>query len=215
MTSCTRCSAFLPRATPKFFSSSATMSPTVMRGFSDAYGSWKIIWICWRVRRSFSPLIEVRSTSLKYTWPDEAQRLPGRDREVDAVHRVDDAAREQASAGGEVLDQLLDPHERLFQRRVVGRRDRRLGGLRAHFNASASGFAMFFISTQHRASWPGSTSPRGGSSVKQRSMRNLQRGWNLHPAGKRPRSGGRPLIEISLSFSTSSTRGIERSSDQV
>jgi hypothetical protein len=29
-----------------------TMSPTVMRGFSEVYGSWKMIWICRRSRRS-------------------------------------------------------------------------------------------------------------------------------------------------------------------
>jgi len=36
---------------------SPTMSPTVIRGFSDVYGSWKMIWICRRSRRSsFLPI---------------------------------------------------------------------------------------------------------------------------------------------------------------
>ena len=36
---------------PKWtFSGSASVVPTVMRGFSDAYGSWKTIW---KRRRSF------------------------------------------------------------------------------------------------------------------------------------------------------------------
>jgi hypothetical protein len=63
--SCTLFSAFLPRETRKLRNGSETMSPTVIRGFNDAYGSWKIIWISWRVRRSFSPRSLVRSVSLK------------------------------------------------------------------------------------------------------------------------------------------------------
>src|SRR5207247_433070 len=122
---------------------------------------------------------------------------------------------EEPSSGREVLDEILHPDQRRLQRWVGGRCDRWLGRLSGHFKASASGFSMFFISTQQRASCPGPTSPSGGSSVKQRSTRNLHRGWNLQPGGIRPRSGGSPLIEIRRSFSTSSTRGMERSSDQV
>ena len=36
-------------------SGSATMSPTLRRGFSDEIGSWKMIWICGRRTRSRSP----------------------------------------------------------------------------------------------------------------------------------------------------------------
>jgi hypothetical protein len=34
---------------------SDTMSPTVMRGFSELYGSWKMIWMLRRSRRSSLP----------------------------------------------------------------------------------------------------------------------------------------------------------------
>src|SRR5262245_17111487 len=59
-----------PRATPKLSRGSAMMSPTVMRGSRDAYGSWKIIWNSRRCRRSRSPRRRPRSTSLKRTWPE-------------------------------------------------------------------------------------------------------------------------------------------------
>ena len=56
---------------------------------------------------------------------DQAERLPGRDGEIDAIDGVDDAASEQAATRREVLDQLLDPHQRVGDRRVRRRGDAR------------------------------------------------------------------------------------------
>ena len=107
---------------------------------------------------------------------DEAQRLALPDHQVHAVHRMHDRPAQQATPGREVLDQLLDANKRTLDRRV-GARWRLRGRLGlAHFWAMDSGSLMFFIKTQHRASCPGSTSASGGSSVRQRSMRNRQRG---------------------------------------
>src|SRR5207237_3770281 len=133
-----------------------------------------------------------------------------RNGEAVTVRRVHHGASKQAAAGGEVLDQVLNPDQGCLQRRV-GRRGRCCLG--AH--AVVSGSGTFFISTQHRARCMGSTSSSGGSSVKHRSIRNLHRVWNFHPGGILPRSGGKPLIEMSLSLAVSSMRGIERSNDHV
>ncbi|CSD19243.1 Uncharacterised protein [Vibrio cholerae] len=37
------------------------ISPTVILGFNDARGSWKIIWICLRVARRLTSCIRVKS----------------------------------------------------------------------------------------------------------------------------------------------------------
>src|SRR3954453_21736623 len=48
---------------------SATMSPTVIRGFSEAYGSWKMIWTSRRYCLSARPPIFATSRSLWRTDP--------------------------------------------------------------------------------------------------------------------------------------------------
>ena len=45
------------------------IAPTDMRGFSDAYGSWKIICILRRMRRRSPPLSFVSSVPSKFTVP--------------------------------------------------------------------------------------------------------------------------------------------------
>ena len=56
---------------------SAMMSSTRMRGFSEEYGSWKIIWI-WRRKglSCFSPLSAVRSVPPKCTDPADGVYSP-------------------------------------------------------------------------------------------------------------------------------------------
>src|SRR5258708_4769009 len=53
----------------KLLRGSAMMSPTVMRGSSDEYGSWKIICRLRRIARSFSPRIELNSSPSNRTRP--------------------------------------------------------------------------------------------------------------------------------------------------
>ena len=52
----------------------------------------------------------------------------------------------------------------------------------------------------HRMKWSGSTSLYSGTSSLQRSMANLQRGWNAQPVGISHKSGGSPGIPRSLGF---------------
>src|SRR5438270_840453 len=58
-----------PLARPWTSMGSPTMSPTVCRGSSDAYGSWKIIAMSRRSTRSRSPLLFVLSSPLNVTVP--------------------------------------------------------------------------------------------------------------------------------------------------
>ena len=98
---------------------SPTMSPTVMRGFSDVYGSWKTIWMSRRSRRSSRPFQAYMSPPSKHGLPavgsssrmssrpsvdlpqpglaDDAERLPGVQVEVDAVDGLD--VRRRSGAG--------------------------------------------------------------------------------------------------------------------
>ena len=55
---------------PCTISGSPTMSPTVMRGSSDEYGSWKTICISRRIRRSSSRPSSVSSVPSNLTEPD-------------------------------------------------------------------------------------------------------------------------------------------------
>ena len=107
--------------------------PTVCRGFSDEYGSWKMIWTSRRngsSSRSFSvamsrpveldlPEVGVLQPGHQPTGgrlaaaglPDEAERLALVDGERDVVDGLDlaDGARDDAAgAHREVLDQVLD-----------------------------------------------------------------------------------------------------------
>ena len=66
---CTRFAASRPVAMPCTRSGSVSIEPIVMRGFSDAYGSWKIICIRRRMRRSSSPPRRVTSVPSKMIVP--------------------------------------------------------------------------------------------------------------------------------------------------
>src|SRR5450759_1179002 len=80
---------------------------------------------------------------------------------------------------------------------------------------ATSASLTFRIRTQQRATWSGPTSASGGSSTLHRSTTKGHRGWNLQPGGALVRSGGNPLMLTSRSLRASSTRGTDRSSDQV
>ncbi len=62
------CSAEVP--TFQMRKPSAMMSSTFRRGFSDEIGSWKIIFIAVRVRRSSAPDSFDMSRPANTTWPD-------------------------------------------------------------------------------------------------------------------------------------------------
>src|SRR5579859_7819696 len=63
--SCTLCCLSRPEPIRKFCNGSMRMSPTVIRGSSEANGSWKIICIFRLTRRSFDP------RSLVMSWPSK------------------------------------------------------------------------------------------------------------------------------------------------
>ncbi len=117
-----------------------------MRGFSDAYGSWKTIWISRRtgrigaaVERGDVPAVEDdraggrleqlddrpaerRLAAARLT--DDTERLAPLDRQIDAVdgaHRADRVL-EDAGLDREVLDQALDAEQRVVVAHHVGRR---------------------------------------------------------------------------------------------
>src|SRR4029453_17113850 len=112
------------------------MSTTRIRGFSEAYGSWKIIWIAsWMRRRSSGgkastslprqkrwPALGAWSPaasrpSVDFPQPDSPTRPPPSTsplphREIDAVDRVHDLI---ADAGAEPLRDLRGGIERLHE----------------------------------------------------------------------------------------------------
>ena len=113
----------LPVARPCTVSGSPTISPAVMRGFSEENGSWKIICIARRYGRSaalprwVSRAVEPDRAGGRLDQPqhgacdrrfaaaelaDQAERLALADREADAVDRVDcaDGAAQQPCAPG-------------------------------------------------------------------------------------------------------------------
>ncbi|CAM5411219.1 hypothetical protein KAURM247S_02842 [Kitasatospora aureofaciens] len=49
------------------------MSPTVMRGFSEVYGSWNTIWMLRRTALSAPPDSWEMSSPLNSTWPEVAR----------------------------------------------------------------------------------------------------------------------------------------------
>src|SRR5574337_548467 len=67
--SCTRRTFSLPRARLWISNGSPTMSPTVMRGFNEEYGSWKMICMSRRSLRSSSLVILKRLRPSKKTSP--------------------------------------------------------------------------------------------------------------------------------------------------
>ena len=123
------------RYRPWMRSGSPTISRTVMRGFSDAYGSWKTIWTSRRTGRIWRRLKRVMSCPSKMIRPavgssslmmraperrlaapglaDDAERLALAHRQVDAVDRLHlaDRALEDARLDREVLDEALDAED--------------------------------------------------------------------------------------------------------
>ena len=73
-TSWTSCSRFAGSLTPAITSGSATMSPILRRGLSEAIGSWKISCTRRRISRKASPCIAVRSWPSNSTRPEVGRR---------------------------------------------------------------------------------------------------------------------------------------------
>ena len=116
-------------------SGSATISRTVIRGFSDAYGSWKTICMSRRTGRICFRLYAVMSAPLKTIFPpvgsvslmivrperrlaaarlaDDPERLPAEDTQVDTVHstHLADRVLEHARLDREPLDEALDAED--------------------------------------------------------------------------------------------------------
>ena len=127
-------------------SGSATISRTVIRGFSDAYGSWKTIWMSRRTGRICRRLYVVMSVPSKTIRPavgsislmsvrprvvfpqpdspDDAERLAALDGEVDAVDGAHLANRvlEDPRLDRKVLDEPFDAQERVARAVGGGRR---------------------------------------------------------------------------------------------
>ena len=122
------------------------MDPTVIRGLSDAYGSWKTIWQRRRICASSLPFVWVRDCPVEEHLTgggrdqveqhapggglaatglaDEAERLAPVDLEGHAGHRrhVADGAAEHAAADREVLDEVGCSQQGLRARRCGGGR---------------------------------------------------------------------------------------------
>src|SRR6266404_7957342 len=131
---------------------------------------------------------------------DQRQCFAASELEADAVDRLDDActAPEKALLHRKVLDEIFHA-----QQRAVGALDH-------------SGVAMFSCNgaRQHADSCPLSRSMSGGSSCRQRSITNGQRGWKRQPVTGARGLGTWPSIAASRSCSMSSL-GIEPSSPTV
>ena len=204
---------------------SAMVAPTVIRGSSEPYGSWKMICIRRRILRSPSDLrldqvdaVEGDLALRRLAQPD--QRAPGRalaaagladqperlaatDGERDAVDRLHrpDGLLEDARADREVDLEVLD-----LDQVVLGRRAR-LGPVR-HRRGHAihpSGWVA-----QQRARWPwASRSVSIGSCSRQMSRTYGQRGLKRQASGGEISTGGIPSIVRSFSPRTSSSCGSE------
>src|SRR3970282_1582158 len=134
ISSCTRSRrSFRDLASPWITMGSAMMAPMVIRGFREAYGSWKIICMRRRMRRISPAFMRVRACPSKTTSPagglvehsydaaqgglaaaafaHQPQRLAALDLEADAVDglNVGDLALEDDAGGdGEVHLDVVD-----------------------------------------------------------------------------------------------------------
>ena len=168
---------------PWIRSGSATISLTVMRGFSDAYGSWKTIWISRRtgrigaaVERGDVAAVEDDRARGRLDQPDDrpaerrlaaarladdAEGLALRDGQIDAVdgaHRPDRVL-EDAGLDREVLDQALDAEQGVVVAHRVWR-----GALEPL--AGPSVIDPSVIAASSRAAAPATTCASASSSAK-------------------------------------------------
>ncbi len=191
-------------------SGSATISRTVIRGFSDAYGSWKTICMSRRTGRICLRLYAVMSAPLKTIFPPVGSVSlmivrpsvvlpqpdspttpsvsPRRTLEVDTVHstHLADRVLEHARLDREPLDEALDAEDLV---RVSGSGvDGRLAHCLAHDSPPDAPAGTRWAETSS-AKWQAATwSPKsrsGGTSVRQtaRPCDTRQRGWNAQPGG--------------------------------
>ena len=168
-----------PGARPCSISGSASIWPTVMRGLSEEYGSWKMICSARRRARSCAASSEQQVAALELDrargrldqaqyqagggglaaagFADQRQRLARADIEIDAVDRAHSAvgATEERRADREMLDQPSDAQQRFH------------AGTRT---AASSG------ARQHAAVCARPTGCSSGGSCRQCSIANGQRG---------------------------------------
>src|SRR6266700_468372 len=76
--------------------------PTVCRGFSDKYGSWKMIWRSWRIGRSAPPLRWVMSRPSKTIFPPVGSSSRTTARPVVVLPQPDSPTRPSVSPGATV-----------------------------------------------------------------------------------------------------------------
>ena len=169
------------------------MSPTVIRGFSEVYGSWKIIWMSRRMafrlrpsglgevaaedldrpgRRRLEPDHQAGQCRLAATgFADDTEGLAAPDRQVDAVDgldRTDLAADDDAAPQRVVLDQALDLEDGLAETVLAQRSAPQLAGLPPAYTSWAKWQALMC---------PAATSTSaGGGSLRQMSCARGQRG---------------------------------------
>ena len=197
---------------------SLTMSRTVMRGLSDAYGSWKTICISLRTSRISRRFKPVMSRPLKTILPevglrqldqraregrlaapglaDEAEGLAGAYGEVDAVDGVDvpDGALEDPGADREVLDEVL--HAEDLARRVSARSWTAASASATQATAVLRELGLApdqLLREVTRARVPGTAVHRLERRILlacTRSRARKQRGWNGQPGGRSIRDGG-------------------------
>ena len=214
-------------------SGSAMIEPTRLRGFSDAYGSWKTICISRRSGRSSRALSRAIDRPSKRTSPEVGSSSrtivrpsvdlpqpdsptspsvsPSRTEKVtpSTAWTAADLPPEQALPDREVRREVLDLDERRRRRRS---RRGRLPADRPRRAARACSPG----SSQQRSRWAGPP-PRASSagSVVHRSKACGQRGRKRQPAGGSISDGGIPAIECRRSCFGRSRRGIEPSRPHV
>src|SRR5690606_29032608 len=125
-------------------------------------------------------------------FPHQAQDLVFRDGEVDVLQHRDASISTcpERTMHALQLDQRLAGDDVVS---VVIAHDSNcsLGWARCPFDTCALS-ASTRSDSKHATRCPGATSTSGGGSVRQRSVANAQRGWNLQPGGGSIRSGGLP-----------------------
>ena len=201
---------------------------TVIRGFSDAYGSWNTICIlrrnCAQLARSGRVARPARRTAPSPTSaragaarsrpvvdlpqpdsPTSPSVSPRLDREADAGTRPGPRrpASEQAGADREVLDQVARPRAAARRRLRRGVRGSVIG---AHRHDAPSPAASKLASPR-RSGTPTSAPGRPRASSRPSSVAHSpgtsaygQRGWNAQPGGRRSATAADPTMRCSRLF---------------
>ena len=148
---------------------------------------------------------------------DEPERLPGVDRQIDAVDGMDvpDRALHDPGADREMLVEVFDAEDLLA---ALGPLVDARGRLGAHATASENLDLRPISSSEkwHALSCPApSTGFSGGTSCLQRSRARKHRGWNGQPGGRLMSEGGAPVMGSSHSSSPGQLRQAVHEPDRV